>query len=276
MTARRISTGHTKGRRRALAVFGVLLLVFGLAGFGVLLWSQITRHDIDLAEDLCVEGERPLEHVIILVDQSNEFTPTELGVLRETIESSARNVSQRGRLTLLYMNEQEPHRPRQIFSKCRPPTEGEANPLWVDPEDVQEDWESTFGAPLDAALQELTTPRSQDSSPIMESMRGLEWRSDFGSAQPNRRLIVVSDFLQHSGRFSMYPPEGSRSFHTLLADVDLPLLRPNLSNVAVRLIVLRSERALPLQDAAFEELWPAFVRESGAELEESNLSQDGR
>lgn len=178
-----------------------------------------------------------------------------------------RRVPVRGRLTLLYLNPERPSDPIQIFSRCNPGTAADTDPWLDDPERVQREWVRQFEAPLDQALEMLLTPSESSTSPILETVRGLTWRSDFTQEQAERRIVLVSDMLQNSVAHSMYAQEVSeRTFEAFERRPRAELQIPDLNSVDVDLHILRSEEALPYQDEAFESFWHDYFGRTGAEL----------
>ncbi len=207
-----------------------------------------------------LDREDPV-HTIVLVDQSDPFNATDLDWVRTLLDGEARSLPRHGRLTLVVPNSASPYDPLQVFTGCSPGSAAESNPIFQNPKMIAAAWERKFHAPLmlqaDESLRDTVAP----SSPLMEAMYTLADRPDFQGHVPVRRLILVSDLMQHSPGFSMYKSgadtaawEASR-----LAD-----MRAGLGGVeVVARIVPRQQYALPLGEV--KAFWRDWFEDAGAE-----------
>lgn len=262
--ARRSSRRRTDGGGLSLVLGGIALGLLGAGAIGSVIAFQILRQEQPVDELLCPANSLPSSHTIILVDQTSTFTNTQIATVRNAILQERDALPVRGRLTLLYLDPDQPTEPRQIFTRCNPGTAADTDPWLADPERVQRNWQRQFEAPLDVALSELTQPTDSDTSPIIQTLRGLEWRPDFGREQPGRRLVVVSDMLENSELHSLYL---DRAFSGLENSSSASAIFPEFSGVVVHVRLLRSENTISYQDEQFEAFWRQYFARTHAELE---------
>ncbi|MDP3459793.1 MAG: hypothetical protein Q8S09_11010 [Hyphomonas sp.] len=207
-----------------------------------------------------LDREDPV-HTIVLVDQSDPFNATDLDWVRTLLDGEARSLPRHGRLTLVVPNSASPYDPVQVFSGCSPGSAAESNPIFQNPKMIAAAWERKFHAPMMVQADESLRDTVAPSSPLMEAMYTLADRPDFQGHVPVRRLILVSDLMQHSPGFSMYR---SGADADVWAESDLADMRAGLEGVeVVARIVPRQEYALPLGEV--KAFWRDWFGAAGAE-----------
>lgn len=200
-------------------------------------------------------------HTIVLVDQSDPFNATDLDWVRTLLDGEARSLVRYGRLTVLVPNSASPYDPVQVFTACSPGSAAEANPIFQNPKMIQQAWEKKFHTPLMARTDEALRDTVAPSSPLMEAMYTLADRPDFQGQVPARRMILVSDLMQHSPGFSMYK---SGADEEAWAASSLADMRAGLEGVeVVARIVPRQEYALPLGEVKL--FWQSWFAAAGAD-----------
>lgn len=240
--------------RSAIAL--MLTSVFGLFAAAAIHQPPATHEETGCRLD----REDPA-HTIVLVDQSDPFNATDLEWVRTLLDDEARNLPRHGRLTLLVPNSASPYDPVQVFTGCSPGSAAESNPIFQNPKMIAAAWERKFHAPLvrqaDESLRDTVAP----SSPLMEAMFTLADRPDFQGEVPVRRLILVSDLMQHSPGFSMYK---SGADADVWAESPLADMRAGLEGVeVVARIVPRQEYSLPLGEV--KAFWRDWFGAAGAD-----------
>ncbi|MEQ9507238.1 MAG: hypothetical protein RLO80_13330 [Hyphomonas sp.] len=200
-------------------------------------------------------------HTIVLVDQSDPFNATDLDWVRSLLDGEARGLERYGRITLVVPNSASPYDPVQVFTGCSPGSAAEANPIFQNPKMIEQAWERKFHKPLMARADEALSDTVAPSSPLMEAMYTLADRPDFQDHVPVRRLILVSDLMQHSPGFSMYK---SGADSDAWAESDIADMRAGLDSVqVVARIVPRQVYALPLGDV--KAFWKDWFYATGAD-----------
>ncbi len=252
----------------ALVLGGVALGVLGAGAIGGVIAFQLLRQEQPVDDLLCPANSLPSSHTIVVVDQTSAFTATQVATVRAVILQERDAIPVRGRLTLLYLDPDRPSEPTQIFTRCNPGTAADTDPWLADPERVQRNWRRQFEAPLDEALARLMQPNDSTTSPIIQTLRGLEWRPDFGREQAGRRLVIVSDMLENSSLHSLYAanPE-DRAFSELEGGSPASVIFPEFAGVVVHVRLLRSENTIPYQDEQFESFWQQYFARTNANLE---------
>ncbi len=139
----------------------------------------------------------------------------------------------------------------------------EANPLVSNPQQQRKIWLDDFKQPLMEALETAISAESADRSPIMESVQSVALTTLLipqAKGAP-RRLILVSDLLQHTDEFSFY--KGIPQFQSLANNPNYAKLKTNLTGVDVELWVLRNRTA---DATALADLWRRVIFDQGGNV----------
>jgi hypothetical protein len=139
----------------------------------------------------------------------------------------------------------------------------EANPLVSNPQQQRKIWLDDFKQPLMEALETAISAESADRSPIMESVQSVALTSlltPHAKTLP-RRLVLVSDLLQHTSEFSFY--RSIPDFPSLSSDSNYAKIKTNLVGVEVELWVLRNHTKDATQLA---DLWRRIIFDQGGNV----------
>ena len=131
---------------------------------------------------------------------------------------------------------------------------------------IDDTWREHFYAPLSETVGQTLQTKQQPSSPLFEALYAIGDRADFQSNRNNRRLVIVSDLMQHSDGFSFY-----RSGADLAAYSDASLAQqvPQMGGVdVVARIVPRQEYDLPMGEV--KAFWRAYFDKTGASFGSTN------
>jgi hypothetical protein len=214
-----------------------------------------------MADTSCRMDRKDPAHTIILIDQSDPFNPNDLDWVYEFVDAEARALPKYGRLTILTPNAANPYEPKRIHFACSPGSAAEANPIFQNPKMVEQSWQSEFYAPLLEQVETALLDTRQPSSPLVEAVYAVSDRADFQPGDTSRRLVLVSDLMQHSDGFSFY--RAGADYEAFLGS-DLARMPPRLDQVdVVARIVPRQIYDLPM--AEVKAFWRAYFDEAGAQ-----------
>ena len=214
-----------------------------------------------MAETACRMDRKDPAHTVILLDQSDPFNPNDLDWVHEFVDNEARALPKYGRLTVMTPNAASPYDPKVIFVKCSPGSIADANPITQNPRMIEQAWQSTFYKPLITEIETALEDTRQPSSPLFEALYTIADRADFQASNEKRRVVVVSDLMQHSDGFSFY--KVGADYDAYLGS-KLAETKPHMDKVqVVARIVPRQIYDLPLADV--KAFWRAYFTEAGAE-----------
>ncbi len=251
MSRRRRRTGRTLGNALGGALIGIVMLALG--GFGAA--AFLLRAPPSDAETLCRTDAPLAAHTIILVDATDRFETRHRRKLRAVLDQERARLNQFERLTVMRLNARRPQEPSILFSKCLPRPPEQTNPLFENARHVQERWDEEFGAALDRAMRRASSAGAAQNSPLLSGLRAVAADPDFDPAIPRRRLVLVSDLLEHDAQsFSLYAP-GADYAAWRAQSTTAP---PDLTHVELRVVPLDRPDHAAAQAAALERFWPPY------------------
>jgi CubicO group peptidase (beta-lactamase class C family) len=125
---------------------------------------------------------------------------------------------------------------------------------------IEEAWQKKFYQPLVGTVEEALMDKEQPSSPLTEAIYSISDRADFQPQQAGRRVVLVSDLMQHSGGFSFYKMGAD---YDAYLESELAETKPKLEGVdVVARIVPRQIYDLPVADV--KGFWRAYFNDAGA------------
>lgn len=241
------------GGRNALGVVLIVVAMLALGGLGAA--ALALRAPPTDAETLC-RTDAPLgAHTIILVDATDRLEGRHRRKLRAVLAQERARLSQYDRLTIMRLNVRRPQEPTILFSKCLPRPPEQANALFENARIVQARWDEDFAAALDRALRGAASGGTARASPIVAGLRAVAADPDYEAAIPRRRLVLVSDLLEHDPQgFSLYVADANYSSWRARAAGE----PPDFSRVHLRIVPLDRPEHAERQAAAVDGFWTAF------------------
>ena len=248
MRRRRATTG-----RNALGAVLIALAIAALGGLGAA--AFLLRAPPTDPETLC-RTDAPLRaHTIVLVDSTDRLEGRHRRKLRAVLDQERARLAQYDRLTVMRINVRRPQEPAILFSRCLPRPPEQTNPLFENARMTQQRWDEEFAGALAAALRSAQAGGSQRASPVVAGWRAVAADPEFDPAIPNRRLVRVSDLLEHNPNgFSLYVSNADYSMWRTLS----PQGAPDLARVDVRLVPVDRPDHAGQQSSAMERFWTPF------------------
>lgn len=253
---------HRRGRRlsdkrKALLVFSLVVLCIGTA-----MAVSVLGRPSELDAFLCPHGSVMPPHVVVLIDPTDPLTPDEVYTVWRELQRRVEALKPGERFSLLAIQPQAQGLVTEtLFSRCRPRDGTDANPLTENQAQLQKRYREAFEEPLALALKRLEELPRANTSPIMESLYEIATMREFAFARGARRtLLLVSDLLQHTSKYSQYhqaastvalPPSALADVQGVLAGVDV-------------LVFLRTSTAMcPWQTPAHARVWETYMQQAG-------------
>ena len=246
---------------------GVLLLV------GVVVFYQLGTKVPETDDRLCPRETGPVGATVLLLDTSDPLTPkhrAELERLAGQIASehaSPMGIAP-GELLAVYELTQDPGDPAQLIEVCRPFTVPKDR-TWRD--DIhrgrkfdERDWERFEKALADGFPARESEP--SPTSPLLETIAVLAARhlpGKRGDEGFKVHLVVFSDLLQHSPRFSHYGPYPDAKDMRARARE----LLTDLTGAHVSLFRLERQKYAKWQTERHYYWWTELVQEQGGWIE---------
>lgn len=238
------------------AIVVIVLLGVGVAYF-VNKWVSASKID---EATLCHAGG-PVNATVMLLDMTDPLNPTQQARLRNLLDNEIAASSVDTMVALGVVSEDAGNWGVR-FAKCKPETGETANVLYENPAQIARRYEEEFIEPMKATLDRLVGGDSENQSPIMEAMQSLISQTpEFSKVHGRRKLIIVSDMLQHSDTLSFYRGHGWDRFIETHAD---QRLADNLAGVDVEIIRIPRGGGNVPSNAIVEDFWSRYFDKQGS------------
>lgn len=237
-------------------VLGVVLIVVAMLVLGGLGAATFLLRPPPTDQETLCRADAPLAvHTIVLVDSTDRLEPRHRRKLRAVLQQERARLSQYDRLTIMRLNVRRPQEPAILFSRCLPRPPEQTNPLFENARIAQQRWDEDFAGALDGALRSAQSGGPARASPIVAGLRAVAADPDFGAEIPQRRLVLISDLLEHDPEgFSLYSEHANFAGWRAVS----PQGPPDFARVDLRIVPIDRPDHAARQAVALAEFWPSF------------------
>ena len=236
---------------------GVLMAIATL-GFLSATIEQKKINDVTL----CIEGEAHPSILAIVIDATDSLPP---GPAKRIYDKVQRAIAEAPMNTLIEVFEikgSSQSLGSAALSICKP-DDGEDASVWNSaPDYIKSIYSERFDQPLEEVFERLMSAAPANRSPIIETIQA----ASLSAFMPNqnvasKKLIIASDFLQHSELYSMYSREPDFSEYRSLT-LTSPLGTVKVYGAEVEMLVI--PRSIPKGGRAdLVKFWTDFYGAAG-------------
>lgn len=206
--------------------------------------------------------DRPAPHTVVVIDRTDPLVAAHAPLLLAMAERAERSLGIEERLSIFEITGDTTGAAEPLFSICKPADGADADELYQNPRMMKAHYQKVFAAPLSAVIAAEQAPAEAPVSPILESIRRVTLLPTFRSGIGQRRLIILSDFLQNVPAYSQYrtAPDYDRFRETAYGRS----VRADLTDVTVQLVYLSNPAAIGRQTPQHVEFWQRYFADMGA------------
>ncbi|MCO6393286.1 hypothetical protein GTW25_19895 [Aliihoeflea aestuarii] len=260
-TRRRSGSGVT-----ALQIFAAVLVTGASAALlGGYLWLSYGRdQDVALDQLGCpVTGATGMTAIII--DATDPISEITMANLKNEFRREVAQVGKGQYLRIASLTGQPRELP-MMFDGCNP-GDGSSVDQWTNnPNRRQRRWEEEFGKPLEQLPASLDNGIGASQSPVMAAVQKIRndlFDSDIAVPGSPKRIIIVSDMIEHTDLYSQY--RSGADFAAYLASDAYRTFRTTLSDVEVTILyVERANRRFPSSEHV--RFWNDWIIENGGRI----------
>ena len=213
-------------------------------------------------ETLCPATGRVAE-TVILFDVTDPLSSSQSNQLMQYLEGEFSDAPVGTQFTMGVVTE-NPSDWGATAPLCKPRSEADVSSLNQNVDMVRRRYEDRFLAPLNANLKRMITASGANSSPIMESLQALvAGTPDFLTFPGPRKVIIVSDLLQHSDAMSFYRGDDWQSF---AASLEFQRLGRTLTGATVEIFGVPRVVSKIRDPQVVEDFWLHYFDVQGANL----------
>lgn len=257
----RITSRKKRESKERLQAYGMIALSsLILIGFGVALYWSSQSTPLRSA-DLCPETGPQAVHAA-LVDLSEPFSVIQKSNIQQRLAKFRDGVRTNEKLVLYFMEEVSDSLPPPAFEYCNPGDPKDAHWLYENEKIFQRRYRESIGK---FEVQLETAGRT--SSPVMEMLQVIsvsEFSDPELSSNIPKRLLIVSDMVQHSDAYSHYRSP-VRQYSKLASTATFRKLNTDLSGVDVEIAYVQRDgdggsRQGPLQVKFWSDYFTSGLR----------------
>jgi hypothetical protein len=156
-------------------------------------------------DSLCPIGG-PHSMTTLLADVTDPLTPAQIRDFRNQYDRLFESVPRYGALEVYVVRDTSTALIEPVLSVCNPGRGEDISELTANPEKLERQWQEKFKVPVEEAYLQIIQHTDANRSPILESVQSVSLTSlPRASRQTqHRRLVVFSDFMQHTDALSFY------------------------------------------------------------------------
>lgn len=266
-TSRRRSSRGGGGRRQRGSGASVPLLALGALAVvtvlgGAFWWSS--KDTIANAVDprtLCPASTGPVSMTAVLLDLTDPLSPAQHSQLMAWLEEEIDAAPRGTQFTMGVVSEDHANW-GATEPLCKPQTGASANSLTQNARLIDDRYHELFLAPLNARLESMVSASGADRSPIMESLQALVSDSaGFVTFKGDRRIVIVSDLLQHSATLSFYRGGDWESFRS---SPDFQRIGTTLNGAEVQIYQIPRPTEGVRDPAILDDFWVNYFERQGS------------
>ena len=239
-------------------IIGVCLVIFAVLAVS----AMALKGEAYDPETLCPDVV--MAHTIIVLDKTDFLSSDQQRFALNYINREKDKLGPSEKLSIFTLTERNYINPEPIFSKCNPGTGENASQLYQNPRKIQMRFEEFFSKPLEENMNDILSDSTGSKSPILEVIRELSLRDDFGNNVEHRTLIIISDMMQHTSKYSHYKNTVEYKLFSKKPYADE--VKANLNSVNVKIVYLRRDKLGNIQGEKHLSFWEDYFNEMGAEV----------
>ena len=263
MAKRKSKKSHSNHSLIAIVILIITLTIFGV--IGTMYFAATSDRGAINKESFCAHDLK--ESIIILIDHSDKLSVIQKAALQtrlwDIVENLPKNYSQIKIFSADKINENV-LAPELVL--CNPGSEKEMSRFTENQKIVRKHYEEKFKKQLDEILNAILNKESSSQSPIMEAVQSVAVTSFIGEKNKRikKKLILVSDLLQHTSDFSVYG--GVIDFERYKSGNHWKSVKSDLNDVEVELYFLHRDEESKLQNSHLRDFWIDFFEGQGAKV----------
>ena len=223
----------------------------------------LVRARIKLDETTLCPETGPVAYLAVLLDGTDSFNDVQKVYLTRYFQEVKQDLRIHEQISLFTVNNESLRDMKPKLVVCNPGDE--ANPLIQNPRKIRLRWEKKYYEHLTEALNVIMKTGKSDYSPIMEMIQAITINGfPRESINKEKRLLIVSDMLHHTDRYSLYRQE--IDFKKFRETPHFQHVRTNLSGIEVIILFLMRESHEELQTEKLITFWKEYIHSMGGRL----------
>ncbi|MFZ9180416.1 MAG: hypothetical protein ACO201_00915 [Rickettsiales bacterium] len=256
-------SGGSKGNITAIALIAMAGIIIGF--FAISFSKEQTKSSAINKENFCANNLEKL--TVIIIDATDKLSLIQKASLKTRLWEIANNLEKNTHKIQIYSVDKIINKILEpSIDLCNPGSAENANQLTENKKIIQKRYEEKFKKNLDIILDNVLNRDSLNQSPIMESIQSVAITSfiPLNNKAINKKLILVTDLLQNTPKFSAY--KSNYNFSQYKDSEHYKHVKSDLENVDVELFFLHRENTGKIQTPQLRDFWMEFFSSQGANV----------
>ncbi len=255
-------------RRKSKSLNGLFLIIIGVVILAALIGTSVyisTSKVVRNKETMCREDGFISRETALVFDATDNFTPTQKLMIERNIQNILENALEDERFILYVMGADIKKSRERQFVLCNPNDGKDKSALTANVKRLKQQWDELFFNRIMGSVSgTLESNHTANFSPILEMIKYVAIDAMYNSDAKQKRMIIVSDMLQHMPAYSHY--RGAANYERFTALPYAQEQAPHLSGVDVTILYLSQPRYQKLQSASHISFWEKHITQNGGNL----------
>lgn len=269
---------NARGRRRKRKTVGgglskdswaiiISILALVILGSFITIYVKKSNEASNISRDAetayCRRDTLP-ETTVIVIDHTDSINPTQKSSLEKRLWDVASDVEKNGSIRFYSVDTTNDKILDAKFELCNPGSEKDVSDWDGNKRLARKRYEKIFSGIVKEKLDGILSADAASHSPIMKSVQAAVVNSFIGNENQavKKRLVLVSDLLEHSSDFSLY--EDTPDFEAFRKGNYWPSVRADMKGVEVEIFWLHRKGADKFQPPQLKTFWQLYFIEQGA------------
>lgn len=255
-----------KKNKRKGKIIGTFLVLFSIIMVSILIYLnfQLKVESVD-QNTLCSLDKEPASVIAILIDATDSIPERTAREANIKLKNIIAKLPVNSEIAVYEISDKQNDHIRPIIKLCKPIDGSSSSVLTSNPEHIKYKFNERFFRPLEQSLESLIKGSDSKKTPLIEAIQSASIESFLPhEGVINKKLIVVSDFLQHSKNYSFYSKSPSFSEY-LDKKRRLGLGKVDLTGVEVTFFVI-PRSSTKIQRRSVIKFWREFIIENNASI----------
>jgi hypothetical protein len=246
----------------AVRNIAIVLGVLGLVGF-FYFRAMVAHRPLD---EVTLCPTMPDSVTVLLVDVTDPMNLPQRQDFINQLDTLVGQVPRYGKLVITKVDPVSDRLLSPVITKCNPGSAQDVSEVSGNPDKLEAMHRDQFVKPLREAFDQLTSASGAPRSPILESIQSINLTElQRGVAEDGpRKLIVVSDLLQHTSEISFY--KGLPEPREFVESSAFGRTRTDLRGTDVELWMLQRGDFKTTQPRSLPELWDEIINVQGGRM----------
>lgn len=254
---------QSKKKKDAVGLLLISTATIILISFAYLYFQTKSNEIIRSEVTFCREDSIVTTENLILIDATDSFNDTQALLIKKELAKLVENSEIDSKFSIYVIDDSE-NGFKPIIEICNPGDGSDKSELTSNKRRLLKNWKEGFHDKITDKLNSYIDINVAKHSPIMEILKYASIHSFNDSKASQKKVVIISDLLQHSGNFSQYSEV--TSFDEFSKRKNFPKLKADLNDVDVEVYYLYRAENSNRQNRKHISFWEKYIRASGGTL----------